>query len=67
MGAGCDADASQFHQVEKRSRRVRLELSLQAPMLKARFTIPTAKVLVDRIVAEAEEIIERRLSSMICA
>jgi hypothetical protein len=39
----------------------------QAPMLKARFTIPTAKVLVDRIVAEAEEIIERRLSSMICA
>jgi hypothetical protein len=36
-------------------------------MLTARFTIPTAKVLVDRIVAEAEEIIERRLSSMICA
>jgi len=33
-------------------------------MLKARFTIPTVRVLVDRIVAESEEIIE---SSMICA
>jgi len=36
-------------------------------MLKARFTVPTVNVLIDRIVAEAEEIIERRLSSMICA
>jgi hypothetical protein len=36
-------------------------------MQKARFTIPTVKVLVDRIVAEAEEIIGGRLSSMICA